>query len=607
MKPASTQTDPLPRWDVTDVYPSLTDRRFITDLEQAEAGVTRLVALFDRHAVRGGTPRPAAEDDAAAADEIIAALNEHQQLIARLGAFVHSYVSTDSYDAVAQGVASQIDLVAARLRPLTARLAAWVAGLGATELASLSEEAAAHVGPLTRLAARAAHQMSETDEGLYAELVPTGSSAWARLHADVTSQLSAPVRHSDGTTTVMPMAAVRGLATNGDPVLRRAAFEAEIDAWPSVSVPCAAAMNAIKGEANVVNRRRLWDSPLDASLFANSVSRETFDAMHEAVLEALPDFRRWMRVKARLHGHDGALPWWDLVAPCPVAAAPVPWEHSLGIVRGAFQSFGGQLGGLVDRALDERWIDAAPRAGKRGGAFCMPFVGDRSLVFLNWTDSLTSTQTTAHELGHAYHNVQLAGRTPLQRQLPMALAETASIFCETLVTEHSLLTASDDARLALLDVDLAGANQVVVDIHSRLLFETEVFTRRQRRTLSADELSEMMQSAQADAYADGLDQSTAHPYMWAVKPHYYSSHFYNWPYTYGLLFGLGLFATYRADPDRFRLAYDDALSRAGIDDALTLGAAFGFDVSDVGFWRSSLDVLRARIAEYTTLAAKATV
>jgi oligoendopeptidase F len=273
-------------------------------------------------------------------------------------------------------------------------------------------------------------------------------------------------------------------------------------------------------------------------------------------------------------------------------------------VRNAFGSYGGPLAGLVDRAIDEEWIDASPRDGKRGGAFCMPLTGDRSLVFLNWNGSLDAAQTTAHELGHAYHNTQLADRTPLQKRLPMALAETASIFCETLVVEEGLQRLQGADRLALLDIDLQGSNQVVVDIHSRFLFETELFARRQRRTLGVSELNEMMLAAQATAYGDGLDQSTAHPYMWAVKGHYYGSHFYNWPYTYGLLFGLGLFAKYQADPEHFRHGYDDVLSRAGMDTAEELGEAFDLDVSDEAFWTASLDVLRTRIASYNELAAE---
>jgi oligoendopeptidase F len=432
-------------------------------------------------------------------------------------------------------------------------------------------------------------------------LATTGSSAWSRLQADVTSQLTARVDLPEGAET-LPMPAVRGLATSSDPDVRRAAYDAELRAWPTIATTVAAAMNAIKGEASIVNRRRKWTSPLDASLFANSVSRATFDAMQAAVVESLPDFRRWMRTKARLHGHDGGLPWWDLVAPIPQAASSLSWNAGIDWVRSAFATYSDELAGLVDRALDERWIDAGPRDGKTGGAFCMSFTGDRSLVLLNWSGSLDSAQTTAHELGHAYHNTTLAGRTPLQRRLPMALAETASIFCETLAVESGLSRLEGTDRLALLDVDLAGTNQVVVDIHSRFLFESRVFERRANGSLGVSELDELMLAAQADAYGDGIDLATRHPYMWLLKPHYYGSHFYNWSYTYGLLFGLGLHGEYRSDPERFRVAYAELLSRAGMDSAEELGAAFGLDVTEVAFWRRSLDVCRERIAQYESLA-----
>ncbi|MEM1335230.1 MAG: M3 family oligoendopeptidase, partial [Actinomycetota bacterium] len=606
MTESGTVAEELPRWSVADVHENLTSRSFLDAMERAAADVDRLVALFDELDVRAVVERSPHPVDGDVADRVIREYNRVSADLSVLGSYVYASVSTDSRDSAAMAALSELDPVDARLRPLLARLADWVASLGVAALADLSEEVAAHRGPLDRLAARAEHQMSEAEEHLHAELTTTGAGAWSKLQRDVTSQLTADVELPDGVRS-LPMPAVRGLATDGDPVVRRAGYAAELDTWPQVEVPVAAAMNAIKGEANIVNRRRSWASPLDASLFANSVSRATFDAMQAAVTDALPDFRAWMRTKARLHGHTSAqLPWWDLVAPAPVGSGRVGWDEGIAVVRDAFSGFSPTLGGLVDRALDEQWIDAAPRAGKTGGAFCMSFVEDRSLVLLNWSGSAESAQTTAHELGHAYHNTTLAQRTSLQRRLPMALAETASIFCETLVVEAGLeRLAGDDRRaerLALLDVDIQGTNQVVVDIRSRFTFETEVFARRQRRTLAAGELCEMMLDAQASAYGEGLDQSTAHPYMWLLKPHYYSSHFYNWPYTYGLLFGLGLFAEYRRDPERFQVGYDDLLSRAGMDTAEELGAAFGLDVTDQAFWTASLDVVRDRIDQYRALA-----
>jgi pepF/M3 family oligoendopeptidase len=592
----------LPRWSVSDLHESFDSRSFSDAMERVGAEVSRLEALYDELGIRALAPRPVTTADGEAADRLIAAVNAFREHMEVTDAYISATTSTDSFDQRADGLLAEFMMNSVRERPLTARLADWIASLGVEQLAAVSPAIAEHKGPLEKLAARAEHQMSEAEEQLYAQLVPSGSQAWQHLHQVVTSQLQVTVQFPNGTADVLPMAAVRGMASNADVGDRKAAYDAELATWPTVAATCAAAMNAVKGEANVVNRRRGWASPLDASLFSNSVSRPTFDAMQQAVSAALPEFRRWMRRKSALLGNSGPLPWWDLMAPLPFAPPSISWDEGVGIVRTAFGAYGGPLAGLVDRALDEQWIDAGPRPGKGGGAFCMPFVGDRSLVFLNWSGSVDSAQTTAHELGHAYHNTQLAPRTMIQRAVPMALAETASIFCETLVVEEGLQRMHGRDRLCMLDTDLIGSLQVVVDIRSRFLFETELFARRQRRTIGVTELNEMMRAAQHDAYGDGLDQATAHPYMWAVKPHYYSSHFYNWPYTYGLLFGLGLYAQYQADPDRFKAHYDDALSRAGMNTAEELGAVFGFDVTDGAFWTASLDVIRARMSAYEELA-----
>jgi len=591
--------DVLPRWSVADVHPSLDSQSFVNARERLGADVDRLLATYDELNIRLTESRLPTSADGEAADCVLRQHNAVMEDLGHLEAYVYASVATNTRNQQAQALLGSIEELEAKVGPLLARLAEWVGALGVDALTEVSPEAAEHRGPLLRLAERTEHQMTEAEEGLYSELSTTGAGAWARLHSDLTSQLSGDL---DGEAT--PINAIRGMATDPNEAKRTAAYNAEREAWSTIATPIAAAMNAIKGDANAVNRRRNWKSPLDASLFANSVSRPTYDALSAAVDAALPDFQRWMRIKAEMHEprEGGGLAWWNLIAPLPGIEAEVTWEDGIEIVDTAFRSYGGDLGGLVKRALDEQWIDAPPEDGKVGGAFCMPFVGDRSLVLLNWSGSVESAQTTAHELGHAYHNVTLAGRTPLQRRLPMALAETASIFCETLTVDHGLSQLEGKARLALLDTDIGGANQVVVDIRSRVLFETEVFARRQSRTLGVEELCEMMNEAQAASYGEGIDHSTAHPWMWLLKGHYYGAHFYNWPYTFGHLFGLGLFAKYGEDADAFRLTYDDLLSRAGMDTAEDLGAVFGLDITDAAFWTASLDVIRDRIDQYEALA-----
>jgi oligoendopeptidase F len=176
----------------------------------------------------------------------------------------------------------------------------------------------------------------------------------------------------------------------------------------------------------------------------------------------------------------------------------------------------------------------------------------------------------------------------------MPLAETASIFCETIVREAALERAERQQRIAILEASLQNACQVVVDISSRFLFEQRVLESRRRRELSIDELNELMLDSQRETYGDGLDHSLLHPLMWAVKEHYYSAPrpYYNYPYMFGLLFGLGLFAEYRRDPEAFQARYDELLSSTGRADVATLAAQFGIDVHKSAFWEASLGLIR---------------
>jgi pepF/M3 family oligoendopeptidase len=583
----------LPAWDVTPFFSSLDSRELQAAHEGIVAGVDRLAALYDELDVHGGEPRKVDDETARAVEAVLAATNELQDDVRLVSAYLYAHITTDARDDRAAALHSELQPALARLRTLSTRFSAWIGALGADGLIDASPLAADHAWPLRKAEVGATHQMTESEEDLAGELNLTGGSAWNKLHGDVTSRLTANVRGES-----LPITVVRNLAGDPDATMREDAYRAELDAWESVSVVLAAAMNGIKGEAVVLNRRRGWPDALAPALFNNAVDRQTLDAMQRAVVASFPDFRRYFRAKARALGHDGALPWWDLFAPVgDPSSSTMSWEDATGLVRSAFSSFSPSLRGLADRAFDERWVDAEARDGKRGGAFCMPVRDDESRVLMNFAGNIDSTTTLAHELGHAYHNTNLAHRTPLQRQTPMALAETASIFCETILVQAALADAADDParQLVLLDTDLTGAAQVVVDIHSRFLFESAVFERRAARALSVAELNELMVESQLATYGDGLDPSAPHPYMWAVKPHYYGSAFYNWPYCFGLLFGIGLYARFIEDPDRFRLGYDDLLSATGLGDAAELAARFGIDVRDESFWTASLDVLRARI------------
>jgi oligoendopeptidase F len=183
----------------------------------------------------------------------------------------------------------------------------------------------------------------------------------------------------------------------------------------------------------------------------------------------------------------------------------------------------------------------------------------------------------------------------------MTLAETASTFCETIIRDPAMQRVGPSEALGILDAFISGVCQVTVDITSRFLFEQRVLERRNERELAPEEFSAMMLETQRETYGDGLDQDVLHPYMWAVKGHYYSSTFYNFPYMFGQLFGIGLFARYKADPDAFRAGYDDLLSSTGMADAATLAARFGIDIRSTDFWASSLALVREDIDRFESL------
>ena len=595
---ATDPADDLPRWDVSGFFPSVTSRELTGASEAVAAEIGRLQQRFDELGIRGGEPLAVTDDVVAAADEVIGAFNRLLADMRLVGSYLYAHTSTDARDDAATGAQSRYQASTAPFATLDTRFDAWLARLDLAELGRRSPFAADHAYALERGAAAARHQMSEAEEDLAAQLALTGGRAWARLHADITSRLTATVTVPGRDPDVSPMSVVRGLATDTDPAVRQAAYHGELAAWDTVTVPLAAALNAFKGEANTLNRRRGWTDSLDPVLETNGVSAGILAAMQEAVVASLPQWHRYLRAKATLLGHADGLPWWDLIAPVG-APRRFAWPEAVASVRDAFATYSPRLAGLVDTAVTEAWIDAGPRSGKVGGAFCMSVQGGVSRVLCNFDGSFDAVQTLAHELGHAYHNLNLGDRTPMQRNTPMALAETASIFCETIMVQAGLAAVGDDAqgRLALLDGDLAGACQVVVDIHSRFLFERALSAEREQGVVSVDRLRELMLDAQATAYGDGLDPAWRHPDMWAVKGHYFTA-YYNWPYTFGLLFGIGLYAEFQRDPDRFREGYDDLLSATGLGDATALAARFGIDVADVAFWAASLRVLTDRIDEF---------
>ena len=587
-----------PRWDMTTLFPSLESTQFTEEFDAVVKEIAELGALFDRVNVRRRPDSGIDQDFVRDYEDVTNRVNTLRDRLRTVDSYIGCFVTTDARDETAKARESQLDSRSVLLDQLMTRYVAWVGSSDIEALLGASNVARDHEFQVRRAATLEKHQMSEAEENLAAALRPMGLASWARLHGNISALLTAAV-NVRGEEKILPMSAIRSLSTDPDRDVRQAAFEAELKAWETVAVPLAAALNGIKGFQRTMRERRHYTDDVAPTLNSNSIDAETLTAMQQACVESFPDFRRYMAAKARALGLE-RLAWFDLTAPVGKIEAAWSWPAAEKFVRDNFARYSDRLADFATRSFQERWIDAEPRVGKEGGAYCTGVRPGESRIMMNYDGSFTSVSTLAHELGHAYHNLNLRDRTPLQRGTPSTLAETASIFCETLAFDAAIAEAEPVERMALLDTTLERDLMVVVDIHSRFLFEKAVFEQREARDLAVSEFSQIMLETQRQTYGDDL--APLHPYMWAVKGHYYGPTFYNYPYTFGLLFGLGLYARYQREPGAFREQYDRFLSSTGLADARTLARRFDVDTTSPAFWRSSLDIIREKIADFERLA-----
>jgi len=587
------------RWSLKELYPSFSSPAFDRDMARLAEEVAAWRRWGDRRLSGAGNSQQIIE-------EYLERRISFSHLEERLGVFASLSLSVNTADAAARRALETVERIVADVAEDKVRFARWLSRLTEQDLAALEKRSpliAAHRFHLREVRENAQHLLSEREEVLFAKMRITGSTAWAQLQNTLTSTLMVSVRKGKKVEEV-PLSVARNLAYDPDPKVRKAAYEAELAAYPAIEEAAAACLNAIKGEVITTARMRGFASPLEMTLHYARMDHKTLDALLTAMRDSLPHFRHYLRKKALLLGHRKGLPFYDLFAPMGKSTMRFTYEEAHRFIVEHFSRFSPALGSFADNALRKRWIDAEPRKGKVGGAFCYNIhaIGE-SRILTNFTGSLTNVLTIAHELGHAYHGNCLKEESPLNSDYPMPLAETASIFCETLVTQAALEQALRAERIAILEGSLQTATQVIVDIYSRYLFETALFAYRTETAVPVEDIKGLMLDAQRKAYGDGLNKETLHPYMWLCKPHYYDAdhNFYNFPYAFGLLFAKGLYAEYLKRGDAFVKDYDRLLAETGKNDVASVAAFMGIDVRTPAFWRRSLALVAKDIEAFCAI------
>lgn len=587
-------------WSLKELYDSFSSQDFLDDLKHLDT----LIKSYHQFA-----------ESLPIADEAVVSTLEHyldfqlqfNDLFQKLFSFCSLTLSTDTSNEEALKYSDILNEKSSSLAKSETAINHWIGNLEALDLSlDASERLKEHQFFFKEIQLFSRYLLSENEEAIIAKMQNTGSTAWSKLKDTLTSQLMVDIP-LEGKIKSMPLTMARNLAHDTSSQVRKNAYEAELKAYSKIEDALAAALSNIKGEVITTSSLRGYESPLQETLMKSRMKQETLQAMLEAMQESLPIFRNFLKTKARLLGHKGGLPFYDLFAPMGGHSETFDYKNGTAFVLKQFETFSKSLAEYAKGAIEKAWIDVYPKQGKVGGAFCSNLhVIKESRFLLNYGDQFSDVVTLSHELGHGFHGYCLTNESSLNSSYPMPLAETASTFCETIVKKAAIKNGSEDEVFAILEAELTDSTQIIVDIYSRYLFETALFSRRKESSIGAKELNDLMIKAQKEAYGDGLDPEYLHPYMWACKPHYYdaSTNFYNFPYAFGLLFAKGLYAKYLEQGTDFVQAYEQLLSITGKNTAEEVAQTVGIDLTSKKFWQQSLKIITDDIQMFEELAQK---
>ena len=578
-------------WALDPIYKGLEDPAYEADVKTVEEAVADFAKLV------GDAKQKAAEESAEA---ILLKEEEIMKLMYKLEGYLSLRQSVESENGDVMAQLNRIMRIYSGVMATEAAAQKILAQLSDVDaLAETSDVVKEYKFMLKETKKSAEHLLSDDVEEMISAMDMTGGSAWSQLQSYLTSVVKVDY---DGRQITLTEA--RNLANSADAAVRKAAYEAELAAYEKIDDALAFALNNIKNQVTMLCAKRGYESPLAMTLEHARMKRETLDAMMEAIEEYLPKFRKYLRKKGEMLGHSNGLPWYELFAPMGKSDKTYTVEEAKEYLINCFASFTPAMADMMKEAFENEWIDFYPRSGKRGGAFCagVPSL-KQSRILTNFDGSFSAIGTLAHELGHAYHNMQIQDERIMNQDYAMPVAETASTFNETHLGHHAVAMASGEELLNLLENDLKEQTQCIVDIYSRYLFETAVFEQSQGKFLMPADLKALMLDAQKKAYGDGLDEAFMHPYMWACKGHYYSSglSFYNFPYAFGNLFALGLYSMFLKEGEAFVPKYNAMLNATPTSTIEDAGAMVGIDLTKKEFWKGSLELIAENIEKFCAM------
>ncbi len=438
------------------------------------------------------------------------------------------------------------------------------------------------------------HLLSEPEERILTEKALSGRSAWVRLFEEQTAAITVELPGASDPVS-LEVALARLFETDRD--VRRETAERVTAALAPGLRTRAYTFNTLLADKMTDDRLRSFPHWLASRNLSNEASDESVEALVQAVRGRFEIARRWYRLKAQLLGID-KLADYDRMAAVTQDNEKVPWPEAKRLVLDAYSSFSPDLGSLAERFFDENWIDGPVRPGKRGGAFCsygVPSV--HPYVMLNYTYLRRDVLTLAHELGHGVHAALGSKQGVFHMATPLTLAETASVFGETLVFGRLLDAApSPESRLSLLAESIEGAIATVFRQVAMNRFEHLVHTaRHDEGELSVERIGELWAQSQDEMLGDSVEVTEGYRTWWSYVPHFIASPGYVYAYAYGQLLALAVYGRYEEEGPGFASSYLELLSAGGSRSPEELGAIVGVDLADPGFWDKGLDLVERKL------------
>lgn len=431
--------------------------------------------------------------------------------------------------------------------------------------------------------------LSIETENVIADLMVDGYHAWSDLYRSIVNNLRVTIE-INGTKTEYSIGQATNLRSSPDKEVREKAFRALEINWTDQEETMSRIINHIIGFRLQTDKARGTLTGLQKPLRDNRIKEETLQAMWKVVSENKQPFVDYLDLKAKLAGND-QMPSYDFWAPSRANSTSIGYQEAAEFILQQFHQFGPELESFARFAFEKGWIEASNRPDKAALAFCAGFpLTNESRVFLTYDGSMTSILTLAHELGHAFHNKAMKSADPLNRKYGMTTAETASTFTEMIVLDAAIKqTKIADEKLSLLDEKIKRSVMNFMNLHSRFLFEERLYEARKEGMLAADQLNELMQVALMEGYAGSMSHLPIH--SWISTPHFYitSSPFYNFPYTFGYLFSVSLYAKALDEGKEFEQRYLALLRDTGKMTVEELAMKhLGEDITQEAFWKKGM-------------------